>query len=180
MEVVTRAEVGPQYLTFPFFTYRAACTTSHLSGRDVIYHSFNMSFGWSAGDIATTISTLITVVNALKDSGGSRSEFQASVQFLESVERTLSGIQSIVDNNPDLQCEENLKRQVDIVKSAIANFERKIAKYNASLGVDSTRPKIRTIPREIQLALSTSVKDLQRDISQQQLVLGLFISLQTL
>ena len=139
-----------------------------------------MSFGWSAGDIVAAIDTFITIGKALKDSGGSKSEYQASVQFLESVHKTLAGILFIVENNPDLPCEANLIEQVDIVKAAVGNFDKKIAKYKPSLGVDSTRRRLRTVPREIQLALSSSVKELHRDISQPQLVLNVFISLQTL
>jgi hypothetical protein len=139
-----------------------------------------MSFGWSAGDIVTAIDTFITIGKALKESGGSKSEYQAAVPFLESVHKTLAGIRFIVENNPNLTCEANLIEQVEIVRSEVGKFEKKIAKYKSSLGTDSTRWRVRTIPREVQLALSSSVKELQRDISQPQLVLNVFISLQTL
>jgi hypothetical protein len=45
-----------------------------------------MSFGWSASDIVAAMNICITIGKALKETGGSKSQYQAAVQF-----RTLLG-----------------------------------------------------------------------------------------
>jgi len=139
-----------------------------------------MSFGWSAGDIVAAVSTLVKVGKALKDSGGAATEYQDAIAFLTSVEKTLKGLQTIADQFPDSEWEEELQEQAKNLKSAVDDFHQKIAKYDLSLGSSSDRRKVRRIPREIQFALSDRVKELRKAITQPQLVLDVFINLQSL
>ena len=60
-----------------------------------------MSFGWSAGDIVSVVSTLVKVGKALKEPGGAAAEYQDTVDFLEGVGKTLMGIRKILQNNPE-------------------------------------------------------------------------------
>lgn len=41
------------------------------------------SFGWSAGDLALAIKIIYEVGNALKDTGGTSSDYQETVAFLQ-------------------------------------------------------------------------------------------------
>jgi len=139
-----------------------------------------MAFGWSAGDIVSAVSTLVKVGKALKGSGGAASEYQDAIGFLTSVEKTLKGLNAIVDQYPDLEWEAELQEQAKNLKSAVDDFHQKIAKYDRSLGSSSDRKKARRIPRELQFALSDRVKELRKAITQPQLILDVFINLQSL
>lgn len=141
-----------------------------------------MSFGWSASDVVATLNTLAKVGKAVKESGGAGSEYREAVTFLNSVSRTLNGIGDLLQANPNLRWEADLTEQGKILRSAIKAFEQKIEKYNKSLGVDTQRQKARRIPREVQFALflSDQVKELRTAITQPQLILDVFINLQTL
>lgn len=143
---------------------------------------FNMSFGWSAGDILATVNTLAKVGKSLKESGGAATEYQEAVAFLSSVSRTLSGVQSLLRDNPNLRWGADLVEQGNILKSAIENLEQKIKKYDKSLGIKTQRQKARRIPRQVQFALflSDQVKELRTAITQPQLILDGFINLQAL
>jgi hypothetical protein len=139
-----------------------------------------MSFGWSAGDIVSGIRTLVKVGKALKESGGAAREYQETIAFLTSVETTLRGLDTVVVTNPDLTWKAELVEQGRLLKSAVDDFKTKVDKYDLSLGSASERKKARRIPREVQFALSDKVKELRIAITQPQLVLDVFINLQTL
>ncbi|KAF8847161.1 hypothetical protein BDZ45DRAFT_733775 [Acephala macrosclerotiorum] len=139
-----------------------------------------MSFGWLAGDIVSGISTLVKVGKALRESGGAASEYRETIAFLTSVETTLRGLNTIVATNPDLTWKDELVEQAGLLKSAVDDFKTKVDKYDLSLGSASERKKARRILREVQFALSDKVKELRIVITQPQLVLDVFISLQTL
>ena len=140
----------------------------------------NMSFGWSAGDIVSGISTLVKVGKALRETGGAASEYQEVLSFLTSVEATLRGLETIVASNPDLALNDELVKQARLLKSAVDDFRKKVDKYDLSLGSDSGRRKVRRIPMEVQFALSEKIKELRTAITQPQLVLDVCINLQTL
>jgi hypothetical protein len=139
-----------------------------------------MSFGWSVGDIVSAVNTLVKVGKALKESGGAATEYQEAVKFLESVSKTLSGIGALLQEHPNLKWEPDLVEQGNNLKSALEKFEKKIGKYDLSLGVDSSRSKARAIPRKVQFALNSDVDELRVAVTQAQLVMDVFLNLQTL
>lgn len=116
----------------------------------------------------------------MKESGGAASEYQAAVDFLNSIGKTLNGVQEVLQSNPNLKWEPELIGQAEVLKSAVETFKKKVDKYDLSLGADTERKKARRIPREIQFALSNQVKELRAAISQPQIVLGVFLGLQNL
>jgi hypothetical protein len=140
-----------------------------------------MSFGWSAGDVVAGVKLFVKIGKALKDSGGSKSEYQDAVGFLESVSSIITGLQQIRDSNPELEWGEGLVTQSNVVMSVVKAFKDRtnIDKYEKSLGASSQRSRVQTIGKEIQFELS-SVKRLQSDISQPLVVLNNFLSLQTM
>jgi hypothetical protein len=107
-----------------------------------------MSFGWSAGDIASAIVLLVKIGSALKESGGAATEYQEAIDFLSSIEKPLNGVKKLLDENADLTWESELNEQVVRVKAAVEKFRAKIDKYDLSLGADSSRPTARKIPRK--------------------------------
>jgi hypothetical protein len=139
-----------------------------------------MSFGWSVGDIALVTKTVVKVGKALRESGGSASEYQDAVNFLTSIEQMLRGLETLLLEHPNLRWEAELKEQGNNIKAAIKSFTRKIEKYNSSLGEGTNRSKARRMPREVQFALSDQVKELRAHVTQPQVVLDNFIALQVL
>jgi hypothetical protein len=139
-----------------------------------------MSFGWSAGDIVSGISTLVKVGRAIKETGGAASEYQEALSFLTSIEATLRGLETIFASNLNLTLNDELVEQARLLKSAVDDFRKKVDKYDLSLGSDSDRGKVRRIPREVQFALSEKIEELRTAIIQPQLVLDVCINLQTL
>lgn len=137
--------------------------------------------GWSAGDVAAGVELLVRVGKALKESSGSKTEYQDAVEFLESVSRLIASLSNIRNNNPQLKWEDGLVTPSNTVMSVIKSFKgkTKLDKYDKSLGSNSGRNKMQTILREIQFELS-SVKKLKSEISQPLVVLNNFLNLQTL
>ena len=81
-----------------------------------------MSFGWSAGDIVAAIDTLIKIGKALRDSGGSASEFQSSVNCVTGVAEIMNGVKSLLDRNPGLVLGDGLREQAENLKSGSGRF----------------------------------------------------------
>jgi hypothetical protein len=46
-------------------------------------------FGWSAGDVVLAAKFIAKVVQALKETGGARDEYQRAIEFLSGLEQTL-------------------------------------------------------------------------------------------
>jgi hypothetical protein len=65
-----------------------------------------------------------------------------------------------------LELKDNLAEQAKAMKNAIETFEKKIDKYELSLGVETNRKKTKRIPREVQFALSVDVKELRVAVTQ--------------
>jgi hypothetical protein len=139
-----------------------------------------MSFGWSAGDIASVITLLVKIGSALKESGGAATDYQEAIDFLSSIEKSLNGIKKLLDENADLTWGSELNEQVVHVKAAVERFRAKIDKYELSLGADSSRSTARKIPRKVQFALMADVKDFRNAILQSQIILDGFVNLQIL
>jgi hypothetical protein len=93
-----------------------------------------MSFGWSAGDIVSAINTLMTVGKALRESGGSASEFQHATSFVTGVSKTITAIQTVMQTNPNLEWQTELSDQAENLKTVVKDFKKKVEKYELSLG----------------------------------------------
>lgn len=61
-----------------------------------------MSFGWSAGDIVSTISVIAKISKGLKDTGGAASSYQHSIDFLNSVKTTLETLSTVLGMQTNL------------------------------------------------------------------------------
>lgn len=139
-----------------------------------------MSFGWSAGDIATAISVLLKVSKALKISGGAATSYQSTASFLTSLSKTLSSLQNLLSQNPSLSFKDDIAHHAILMKNAVEEFENRIKKYDLSLGEGSVRKKARSIPREVQFALLEDVKELRVAVTQPFLILEFWVNQQTL
>lgn len=116
-----------------------------------------MSFGWSAGDIATAISLVVEICKALDDTFGASSEYRDITQFLESLKYTLDKLLQISENE-ELEHAAQLKEQVDIMRPKVTNFLNLIEKkYGQNLGKDSSR-RFRAVAGKLEWAAVTSTK----------------------
>lgn len=121
-----------------------------------------MSFGWSAGDIVAALQLLNKVRIALKDSGGSRTEYQDATTFIDEVLttlqmlRTLDGIQT-TSPNPELL--QDVSNHVTRLQNEIHQFlETMRSEYGDSLDPFSSSSKTKVLARKLQYALSASKK----------------------
>ena len=139
-----------------------------------------MSFGWSAGDVASAVAILIKVGKSLKNSDGAAKEYQDTAEFIQNLVKTLEGLKVFLEKNPEIECKDNLVEQADAMKHALEAFKKKIEKYDLSLGSATIRGKARRIPREIQFALLVDVKELRTAATHPFVILSFWVSQQTL
>jgi hypothetical protein len=106
-----------------------------------------MSFGWSVADCFAALNLLIEVFSSLKDSGGSRSEYQELVRELSGLKIALQHIENLVTRDNTLS-----PRLVELKSIALAcrvpleEFISKVKNYEKSLG--SETPKRRKIVKD--------------------------------
>ncbi|KAI9702790.1 MAG: hypothetical protein M1836_008004 [Candelina mexicana] len=113
-------------------------------------------FGFSAGDIAMAVKVIAKASSALKDAGGSASEYQEVLQYLKGLLLTLQHLQNlnIQPNNPALlnairaQCASSAKPVLDFVNS--------IQEFNDALGVRSSKAAISGSHKKVQWGLFVS------------------------
>ncbi|KAK1731580.1 uncharacterized protein BDZ83DRAFT_725657 [Colletotrichum acutatum] len=116
-----------------------------------------MSFGWSTGDIIVALQLFNKVRIALKDSGGSRTEYQNAIAFIDELSTTLRTLDDIqtTSPHPDLLQDvcshaKRLRIEVDLFLKTIQD------EYGESLGPFSTSGKTRILQNKIRYAISTS------------------------
>ena len=141
-----------------------------------------MSFGWSAGDVATAIRLLYKVGVALKEAGGASSEYQDTTSFLQTLTRTLEHLNALQNTQLDPGIANNLREQCEQIRKPLEEFLRDVEKYESGLGVQaqSKRRKILSVPRKLQWALSASkeAKKLQDRVAVPMAAVGLVLGQQ--
>lgn len=115
-----------------------------------------MSFGWSTGDVVTTIRVLYKVGIALKEAGGASSDFQDTTSFLQTLTRTLEHLNALQNIKLDVNITSNLREQCDHIRVPVEGFLCDVGKYQTSLRAQSKRNKILSVPRKLQWALAAS------------------------
>lgn len=123
-----------------------------------------MSFGWSAGDIASTIKLIHSIVMSLRDTSGAREQFQELETELFGLEHALKQIDSLMQtdhHSPEIQvlnavslyCVETLQR-----------FHKRIKPFEDSLGLQSKMTKLEAAPRMVrwQLLLRKELPELRQ------------------
>ena len=112
-----------------------------------------MSFGFSLGDIAAFGKFAITVSKALKEHGGSKSEFQLAERqcqgFFDIIEEVRALDLSSMPEAFRARLEEHSTNVVDLVK----DFRITIESYGKSMGKHSKRGQFASAPRKVQWAL---------------------------
>ena len=141
-----------------------------------------MSFGWSAGDIASALKLLYTVGKALKESCGASSEYAETSSFLTALQTTLRLLQSLdtVAFNPESA--DSFRDQCIQIKHHLDAFLHDVCKYEPALASTSKRAKILSAPRKIQWALvmPSKIKKLQGQMGGSMLTVNTLIGYQAL
>ena len=125
-----------------------------------------MSFGWSAGDVASAMKLLYTVGKALKESCGASSDFAETSSFLLALQTTLRLLQSLDTVAINSKFAESFKELCQQIQLPLDVFLKDVLKYEPALSSASRKSKILTAPRKIQWALvmPSKIKKLQSQI----------------
>jgi hypothetical protein len=125
------------------------------------------AFGWSVGDIVASIQLVAKIVVALKETGGAKSEYQESIEFLFGLEVTLQNLQTIAPVLLTRSQESILQVEIEKIAKPISIFFEKVKKLDTALGLDSKKGSWRAAPRKVQWAMQVlkEVKVLRDRIS---------------
>ncbi|KAE9368964.1 hypothetical protein N431DRAFT_513369 [Stipitochalara longipes BDJ] len=105
-----------------------------------------MSFGWSAGDIATAIVVTYELIQALDDTHGAAKDYREAVTFLTDLKRVLEPLQAFTALDAYPVYRREINQQADLIKQPITEFLAAVLKYEPSLGDIARRCWQRSIP----------------------------------
>lgn len=83
-------QLPPYVASTPHGFSKHVLLPSFYQGKHLIFIMVNIAFGWSAGDIISSIHIIIKVCEAFKEAGGAASRYEESTTFLEGFKVTLS------------------------------------------------------------------------------------------
>jgi len=98
-----------------------------------------MSFGWSAGDIATAIALTYNLIQALDDTHGAANDYREAVAFLGDLKRILEPLHAFTAWSAYPTYAKEIRTQVTYIKQPIEEFLAAILKYEPSLGDNARR-----------------------------------------
>jgi hypothetical protein len=90
-------------------------------------------FGWSAGDLVTSIKILYSVASAFKDASGASSQYKETASWLESFASDLERMREYITENPDARYTKNIVEQVGRIDKYYGEFETYLQKYDKGL-----------------------------------------------
>jgi len=96
-----------------------------------------MSFGWSAGDIATAIGLILKIVQALGDADGATSDYREAVAFLANLKRTLEPLKTFSALDVFPAYGDEIKQYVDRIKKPIEECLEVAKDFEPGLGAHS-------------------------------------------
>jgi hypothetical protein len=80
-------------------------------------------FGWSAGDVVTSIQILCAIAGAFKEASGAKSQYRETASWLESFASDLERMKEYITENPDARYTSNMVEQVARIDQHYAEFE---------------------------------------------------------
>jgi hypothetical protein len=117
-----------------------------------------MSFGWSAGDIATALTLAYNIYEALDSYHGASRAYREAVSFLKEVTRTLEPLKTFTALKAYPTYGKEIREQVDFIKGPVDQFLQSVRKYERSLGLKASEGRHRHIWRKVQWHVSMSDK----------------------
>jgi len=113
-------------------------------------------FGFSPSDIVEFGKFAYKVADALKEDGGSKSEFQEAIGWCEDFREVLKEIQNLELSNVSTSFADQLKEHSQRSVEFVARFRTKIAKYEKAMGENSAKGAHHGTARKIQWALEAA------------------------
>ncbi|KAH8820385.1 hypothetical protein F5884DRAFT_893281 [Xylogone sp. PMI_703] len=120
-----------------------------------------MSFGWSAVDIASAISVIYNLVQALDSVDGAASDYREAVAFLRDLKRALEPLYRFTVWNAYPLYGKEIGEQVDCIREPIETFLADVLKFEPSLGTKVRGGRHRHITRKLQWHVFMSRKVLR-------------------
>ncbi|TVY38143.1 hypothetical protein LSUB1_G002853 [Lachnellula subtilissima] len=139
-------------------------------------------FGWSVGDLVASLQLVVKIAGALKETGGAKSDYQESIEFLFGLETTLQNLRSVAPILVNQSQESAVQLEAQKIVKPLSICLAKIQKFDGALGLESKRNPWRTAPRKVQWAIfvSKEVKKLRDRISVPMFSLNILLQSQTL
>ena len=103
-----------------------------------------MSFGFSTGDFIAASQLIVGIVSSLKESGGSKSEYQELVRELFILDRTLKHLDTLKGPGVD-----NVKCAALSCRYQLETFFQSIQAYDKSLGIGSAAGVVKDSARKV-------------------------------
>ncbi|KAI1745799.1 hypothetical protein F4680DRAFT_113646 [Xylaria scruposa] len=141
-----------------------------------------MSFGWSAGDIATAVTVVYNLIQALDSSNGAASNYRETVSFLQDLKRTLEPLQTFTAWNVYPAYGQDIGEHVGHIKEPVERFLAAIRKYEPSLGARAQDRRHRHVVRKLQwyIFMSKRVLDLKNKIRSHMRIIDILMQRLTL
>lgn len=111
------------------------------------------SFGWSAGDIITTITLVTKLIHCISGSHTSRHHFQELLSELQSLSRALHEISTLTqfpDQTPEIHA---LKFASCLCAEPLKRFYDKVQPFEDALAASSTKSRLKAAPRMVRWEL---------------------------
>lgn len=111
-----------------------------------------MSFGFSPGDITLFLGFATKVVKAMKEAGGSKSEYCLAQQQCQDFLRVMDDVQRLDLSNVSDSFRSQIEEYSTHTQEFVKDFKEIIVKYEKSMGKASQRGFITSAPKKIQWA----------------------------
>ncbi|KUL87842.1 hypothetical protein ZTR_03172 [Talaromyces verruculosus] len=111
-----------------------------------------MSFGFSPGDITLFLGFATKVVKAMKEAGGSKSEYCLAQQQCQDFLRVMDDVQRLDLSNVSDSFRSQIEEYSTHTQEFVKDFKKIIVKYEKSMGKASQRGFITSAPKKIQWA----------------------------
>lgn len=127
-------------------------------------------FGWSAGDVVTSIHIIVKIYEAFKEAGGAISRYEESTAFLQSFKMTLSKLDAHSRRNRNPEYAAEISQQLKLIDAPYCRFEKFMLNFEPALGPTSSYGNMRKAPKKMKWALkelsvvSGKVAELKKEI----------------
>ncbi|KAJ6016553.1 hypothetical protein N7540_011144 [Penicillium herquei] len=123
-----------------------------------------MSFGWSAGDIASAVKLVKSIISSLNNTTGAREEFRELESELLGLESALERIDSLTLPACQLPEIQVLKFVTCSCIGTLERFHKRVQPFEGSLSAQSKMKKLRAAPRMVrwELLLKKDLPDLRQ------------------
>ncbi len=115
-------------------------------------------FGFSAGDIAMAVKVIAKVSNALKEAGGSASEYQEVLQYLQSLLLILQHLENLEIQHINPALLNAIRAQCTASERPVLEFITSIQDFDDALGAQSLKTPIRGSHKKVEWGLFMTKK----------------------